>query len=587
MPARIASQRSSSTPQTGAANGSFFVGELTTGTLIAAAVAVAVGQVALAIPAVLNGLFQLDLGTSSSQLTWISDAFLVPVVLFELTFGVLGDLFGRKRLLVGGALILAAGELVSVLTPGASTSTDTRVLVLWIGQAMAGVGAAALFPTSLAMVAAGTHNARDRGRVIAIYAAALSTGGFISPVIGGALAKVKWGSDPNASWRWAFLAVMVMALASAAISLLMARNSSSPEGRSLDWPGQITVAIGLFALLFAFIQAATAGWGSTQVILGFVVAAIFIAIFIMIEHRTTSPLLRLELFANRAFSITAFVTVIGMFGFLGTAYATSIRLSSIQGFSPLKTSIAFVLIQGFTLVLLPVISYMMPRVNPRWLLGGGFALIAVGDFWMSTLPVSDLSIGPVIAPLAVVGIGFAFAVASVTAVAVNAVRINLAGMASATTSMFRDLGFTLGPAVIGAIALSRATSSIDAKIAASPHLQHALKAFYNSPAHAPAAQRDQLAAAVGAVKSGPLGANGVPATATLPTGKTVPLNPLKGVAFHALGSAYSFGFLICAAAAALSAVIVLLVLRVDPHHDADELAEAESNQYAAVEPQPT
>lgn len=587
MPARIASQRSSSTPQTGAANGSFFVGELTTGTLIAAAVAVAVGQVALAIPAVLNGLFQLDLGTSSSQLTWISDAFLVPVVLFELTFGVLGDLFGRKRLLVGGALILAAGELVSVLTPGASTSTDTRVLVLWIGQAMAGVGAAALFPTSLAMVAAGTHNARDRGRVIAIYAAALSTGGFISPVIGGALAKVKWGSDPNASWRWAFLAVMVMALASAAISLLMARNSSSPEGRSLDWPGQITVAIGLFALLFAFIQAATAGWGSTQVILGFVVAAIFIAIFIMIEHRTTSPLLRLELFANRAFSITAFVTVLGMFGFLGTAYATSIRLSSIQGFSPLKTSIAFVLIQGFTLVLLPVISYMMPRVNPRWLLGGGFALIAVGDFWMSTRPVSDLSIGPVIAPLAVVGIGFAFAVASVTAVAVNAVRINLAGMASATTSMFRDLGFTLGPAVIGAIALSRATSSIDAKIAASPHLQHALKAFYNSPAHAPAAQRDQLAAAVGAVKSGPLGANGVPATATLPTGKTVPLNPLKGVAFHALGSAYSFGFLICAAAAALSAVIVLLVLRVDPHHDADELAEAESNQYAAVEPQPT
>src|SRR5450755_1815159 len=201
------SEHLSAKPRTPAASESFFVGDLTTGTLIASAIAVAVGQVALAIPAVLNGLFQLDLGTSSSQLTWISDAFLVPVVLFELTFGVLGDLFGRKRLLVGGALILAAGELVSVLTPGASTSTSTRVLVLWIGQAMAGVGAAALFPTSLAMVAARTHNARDRGRVIAIYAAALSTGGFISPVLGGALAKVKWGSDPNASWRWAFLAV--------------------------------------------------------------------------------------------------------------------------------------------------------------------------------------------------------------------------------------------------------------------------------------------------------------------------------------------------------------------------------------------
>jgi MFS family permease len=159
---------------------------LTTGTLVAAAVAVAVavGQVALAIPAVLNGLFQMDLGTSASQLTWISDAFLVPVTLLELTFGVLGDLFGRKRLLVGGALILALGELVSVLTPGLGSSTDTRVLVLWVGQALAGIGAAALFPTSLAIVAA-THNARERGRVVSIYAAALSTGGFVSPVLGG------------------------------------------------------------------------------------------------------------------------------------------------------------------------------------------------------------------------------------------------------------------------------------------------------------------------------------------------------------------------------------------------------------------
>lgn len=107
--------------------------QLTTGTLAAAALAVCVGQVALAIPAVLNGLFQQDLGTSSAQLTWISDAFLVPVTLLELTFGVLGDLFGRKRLLIIGAALISVGELISVLTPGASTSTGMRALVLWIG----------------------------------------------------------------------------------------------------------------------------------------------------------------------------------------------------------------------------------------------------------------------------------------------------------------------------------------------------------------------------------------------------------------------------------------------------------------------
>ena len=101
--------------------------ELTVYTLIAAALAVCLAQAALAIPAVLNGLFQQDIGTTSSQLTWITDGFLVPVSLLELTFGVLGDLFGRKRLLIGGALLLAVGEAVAFLTPGAGSSTGTRV----------------------------------------------------------------------------------------------------------------------------------------------------------------------------------------------------------------------------------------------------------------------------------------------------------------------------------------------------------------------------------------------------------------------------------------------------------------------------
>src|SRR6201992_2709197 len=131
--------------------------QLTNGTLLTAAFAVGVAQLALAIPAVLQGLFQKDLATSTSQLTWISDAFLVPVTLLELTFGVLGDLFGRKRLMIIGGLMLAAGQGGALLTPGTGSSNRTRVLVLWIGMAIAGTGAAAIMPTSLAMIAAGTH----------------------------------------------------------------------------------------------------------------------------------------------------------------------------------------------------------------------------------------------------------------------------------------------------------------------------------------------------------------------------------------------------------------------------------------------
>src|SRR5579863_3706884 len=313
------------------------------GTLIAAVIAVILAQMALAIPAVLNGLFQQDLGTSSSQLTWISDAFFVPVCMLELSFGVLGDLFGRKRLLVGGAIVLAIGEATAALTPGAALPIGDRMLVLWGGEALAGIGAAAIFPTSLAMIAAGTHTNKARARSISIWAAGLSVGNCASPILGGLAARLRFGSDPLAGWRWAFLIVLTLALISAVVSAAAARDSSSPEGRSLDWPGQATVGLGLFALLYAVVQGPSSGWRSPETFAGFAVAGIFLLLFVLIERRSQAPLLRLDFFRNRNFAAASVVTIIGMFAFLGIAYSISIRLSAIQGFSPLKTAVAFLI----------------------------------------------------------------------------------------------------------------------------------------------------------------------------------------------------------------------------------------------------
>ena len=285
---------------------------LRTGTLVAAAFAVCVAQMALAAPAVLNGLFQQDLGTSSAQLTWISDAFLVPVCVLELSFGVIGDLFGRKRLLVAGALVLAGGELIALLTPGPAASTTTRLLLLWTGQVTAGLGAAALFPTSLAMVAAGTHTTASRARAVVIWAAALSAGNFASPILGGLAARMRFGSDPLAGWKWTNLVVIVLALSSAVVTRTAAAESSSPEGRSLDWPGQVTIAAGLFALFFAVVQGPTNGWRNWQVIAGFAAAAVLLVLFVFVERRSEAPLLRLDFFHNRNFAAAAIITVIAI-----------------------------------------------------------------------------------------------------------------------------------------------------------------------------------------------------------------------------------------------------------------------------------
>ena len=527
---------------------------LTRGTLTASVAACFIAQIGVSIPATTQGYVNLDLHTTSTQLTWVSDAFMVPVTLFELTFGVLGDLFGRKRLLWIGGLLMVIGALTAFLTP------EGHVNQLLTGQAIAGFGAAALFPTSVAMIAAGTHTVHERAHSISIWAAALTTGGFMSPLIAGILARIHHSGGDYASWRWAFLAEAILAAISVVITLVAAQNSSAPRGRALDWPGQITVAVGLFALLFAVVQGSDAGWGSGTVIGAFIVAVVFLAAFVAIEVRVDKPLIQLDLFANRMFAISAVVTVLGMFAYLGTAYATSIRLSAIQTYSPLKTSIAFILLNIMGVVLFPVSTKMLQRFNPGWVLSLGMALIGIGDLALAIIPSTNPSIPAIAVPLLVVGAGFKTAVTAITVVAVNSVPTEKAGMASGATSMLRDMGLTLGPAIVAAIALTNAANSIAAKVTASPSLHKAVDAF-NASSQVPPAVK-------GAVNSGPLGANAIPA----------PLNPLKDVAFHALSHGYALGYLACAIGGLLAAAIAAVALGGRQHEEkfvenADVVAE--------------
>ena len=534
---------------------------LAVGTLVAAAFCVFMAQFALTVPAGLNGLFQVDLGTSASELTWITDAFLVPVTVMELSFGLIGDMFGRRRLLVGGAALVAVGFVVCVLVPGPDSAHGTRLAVMWTGQILAGVGAAAVIPTTLAMVAAGTHTTRARARGLSVWAASLSMGSVVSPVVCGIAARWAFGSDANGGWKWAFIAAAVLAVVAAVLAAVIAEDSSAPEGRSFDWPGQITIAVAVLGLLYAVIQGPSSGWGSAEVIAGFVLAVVFGVLFVLVERRSTSPLLRLDLFSNRSFSVAAVVTVVGMFTYLGTGYITSIRLSAIQGFSPLTTSLGFVVYNGVAAVVqLPVASRLIQRYNPKWVLGGGLLLIAVGDFWSMAISFQHSSVGAVLPPLAIAGAGVACALTAVTAVVINTVPNHLAGMAAGWASLLRDFGFTLGPAVVGAVALSRAAHEIHEKVASNPTLAAAVEKFNGSAASAPAGQRQALEGAIGAVNSGPLGANAVPGTIRLPDGASAPFNPLKDTAFHALSNAYTLGYLIvglCAVAAALVAMLFI------------------------------
>jgi len=517
------------------------LGALRTGTVVAALFAVCLAQIGLAMPATLNGVFQQDLHPVGSQLTWISDCSLLPITVLELTFGVLGDLFGRKRLLLGGAALLAVGEIVS--------GTAAGVPQMWVGQIIAGLGCAALFPTSLAMLVAGLRTHAERARMIALWAAVLSTGNFLAPLLGGLTATY-------GAWRWAFFVVVILAAGDMAVSWFTAQDSRSPEGRSLDPAGQTTIGIGLFALLFAVIQGASDGWGNPLVVGAFVTAAVFIALFVVVELRVRNPLLRLDLFRNRWFAVASGVTVVGMFAFLGTAFSTSLRMGPVQHQSSLRTAIAFLLLSGLTIFLLPLTHRLMAMLQPRWVLGLGFALMALGDYLAARLPITDSTLPSLIVPLGLVGVGFSFAVSSVTDTVVGTVPAQLSGMASATTSMLRDFGFTLGPAVIGAVAASRAAATFSSGLANSA-----------------------LPASVKSAAGGLAHAAGSP-FAVLDQPPTTPAGQASSLALHALGSGYALGYVVSGTAALVCCVFTVVALGHRRH--AEQPAEAAGTEPAAA-----
>ena len=500
------------------------------GTLATAAVAVMVAQIANALPGALNGEFQTTFNTVGSQLTLIAAAFMIPVVVFELTFGLLGDKLGHKKLVMGGALLLAIGSLVCTLSP--------NVEAMWVGSALNGLGAGAIFPASLALVAAVTHDARARAKGIAMWAGFLSVGAALSPLIGGIFAS-------QGIWRGAYGVVAGISVLTVILAILVAAEHKAAQGRQPDWWGQATFALGLILVLFGLVKGPEDGWGAPHVVSSFVAGIVLLIAFVLIETRVESPLLDLRLFRNRGFTISSIVAVVGMFAFLGSLFSLSMWLGPVQHQNPLNIGLLFLLLQGPTFVLVPVISRLLTRVAGRWLLTAGFLLMAAGAVMASRLDVTDMSMTPFITPALLLGIGFALTLSPMTAIALNTVPLHLAGMASATTNLLRDLGFALGPVLAGAVALSTAGAGLGAAL---------------QSATLPA---DQAGAANAVFQAGgPIALNSLPPGA--------PGSAAHELALQSLGNGFSQAFIVCAFAAAAAALLTLIGLHGvrDNHPDA-------------------
>jgi EmrB/QacA subfamily drug resistance transporter len=421
-------------------------------TMVACFLAVCFAQTALVVSSPIQGVIQSTLHASGTQLTWVSDAFMLPTVVLELTFGVLGDLFGRKRLLVIGSFLMTIGTGLTALTHS--------ITPLFIGQAISGIGAAAVFPTSLAVIAAATPDGRSRARGLVVWTMGMSVGASFGPIIGGWLGE-------SGDYRPPFLFVAIGTLIAGAACIVLASDSRAPEGRRLDWAGQATIVIALVALLYAIIQAPNNGWTSGITLGVLAVAVVFLVLFVVVELRTEKPLLDLHLFKIPAFTGAALVALIAFCGFLAMVYSVSIRMAVIQNQSSLRVGIYTLLLNILPFALLPFFSRALIKFDIRVVLGVGLLALAAGQFWLSQIPISDTGLGTLTVPLMLCGYGFVTIIASVSGAAVNSVELHRAGMASGAINMVRDLGQTLGIAIGGAVALSLAASNVATQLAAS------------------------------------------------------------------------------------------------------------------------
>jgi EmrB/QacA subfamily drug resistance transporter len=499
-----------------------------------------VAHLANAMPGALNGVFQQTFDAVGSQLTWITAAFMIPVVVFELTFGALGDKFGHRKLVAGGAALVIIGASACTISPS--------IEWMWIGSALNGLGAGAIYPSSLALVAAVAQTPKERVRGIAVWAGFLSAGSVLAPLLGGTFDGFGW-------WRGAYGVVVLASLAALLLTLLRAQESERQSSRRMDLWGQTTFALGLILVLFGLVQGPEDGWSAPHVVSSLAIGALLLVVFVVIELRTESPLLDLRLFRNRQFTISSIVAVVGMFAFLGALFSTSMWLGPVQHQNGLYIGLLFVLLQGPAFFLIPVVHRLQARIAARWLLTAGFLLIGAGAYLASQNSVLDRNVGVFVFPSLLLGVGFALALAPMTAIAVTTVPRHQTGMASATTNLLRDLGFALGPVLVGAVALSSAASQL-------------LPALQTSGLPA-----DQLGPAIGIAQAGgPIALNSLP--------EGVPGAAAHELALQALGSGFSLAYIVCALAALAAALLSLIGL----HGIREEHDHAEKPETGALEP---
>jgi EmrB/QacA subfamily drug resistance transporter len=380
-----------------------------------------------------------DLGASFTDLQWVVDAYALTLASLVLTAGSLADRLGRRRLFAVGLGIFSVASLLCALAPDPTT--------LNLARALQGVGGAAMFAVSLALIAQEFPAGRERGRAMGLYGATIGVAVAIGPIVGGALTD-------SLGWESIFYLNVPIGLAALAVTYLKLRESRDPNATRVDCAGVATFSGALFLLVLALLRANAEGWGSTVIVSRFAGAAALLGAFVAVERRVAEPMLPLGLFKRRTFTgvqLAAFTLSGSMFALF--LYLT-LYLQNYLGHSPFEAGLRYLPITVISFLVAPIAGALLSRVQARLLLSVGLAGVGAGLLLMGGIhPGSEWT--TLLGGFLVGGAAIGLLNPVIADVAVSVVPREQSGMASGINDTFRQVGIAVGIAAWGAIFLSR------------------------------------------------------------------------------------------------------------------------------------
>jgi EmrB/QacA subfamily drug resistance transporter len=395
---------------------------------------------------------QRDLGASVSALQWTTAAYTVVLASLLMLGGSIADRFGRARVFKFGLALFTAASLACSLAPGIGWLVAFRVLQ--------GVAGAMLNPVAMSIIRNTFEDPRERAQAIGIWGAVVGISMALGPVLGGILVGL--------SWRAVFLVNIPIGLVAIVLTARFVPESRAPRPRRPDPVGQVLVILTLATLTSAIIEGPHLGWGSPLILALAATAGVSLVTLVRYELRRVDPLIEPRFFASRPFSAAAVIAVAAFAAFGGFLFLNTLYLQDVRGLSPLSAGLCTLPLAAVTVLVSPIAGRVVGTRGVRGPLVVGGLGLGVGSLMLVSLS-ADTSLGWLLAAYSVFGLGFGAVNPPITNAAVSGMPASQAGVAAAVASTSRQVGLTLGVAVLGAVATAGVDGSLQDDLATASH----------------------------------------------------------------------------------------------------------------------